>query len=67
MEFDERKVLKFYEKLFELRKQVKVDEKFEFSYLEKFSHSKNLDGMKKIEKLNLNPLSSRKSQVNSHS
>jgi hypothetical protein len=25
-------------KFFELRKQVKLDEKFEFSYLEKFSH-----------------------------
>jgi hypothetical protein len=67
MEFDERKVLKFCEKCFELRKQVKKDEKFNFSYLEQFSHLKNLDGMENIEKLKLNPLFSRKSQVNSHS
>ena len=39
---------------------MKVDEKFEFSYLEKFSHSKNLDGMEKLEKSKLNPLSSQK-------
>ena len=57
----------FVEKWFELRKQVKMDEKFKFSYLEKFSHSKNLDGMENIEKLKLNPLFSRKSQVKSHS
>ena len=50
-------------KLFELRKQVKVDEKFEFSYLENFSHLKNLDGMENLEKLKLNPLFSRKFQV----
>jgi hypothetical protein len=50
----------FGEKCFELRKQVKVDEKFEFSYLEKFSHSKNLDGIEKLEKSKLNPLSSQK-------
>ena len=67
MEFDERKVLKFCEKMFWVEKQVKVDEKFKFSYLEKFSHSKNLDGMAKLEKLKLNPLFSRKTQVNSHS
>ena len=67
MEFDERKVLKFGEKCFELRKQVKVDEKFEFSYLEKFSHSKNLDRIKKLEKSKLNPLSSQKTQVSSSS
>ena len=35
----------FMKKWFELRKQVKVDEMFEFSYLEMFSHSKNLDAM----------------------
>ena len=39
---------------------MKVDEKFDFSYLEKFSHSKNLDGMTKIEKSKLTPLSSQK-------
>ena len=61
------KFWRFVKKCFELRKQVKVDEKFEFSYLEKFSHSKNLDGMENLEKLKLNPLFSRKSQVNSHS
>ena len=55
------------EKYFELRKQVKVDEKFKFSYLEKFSHLKNLDVMENLEKLKLNPLSSQKTQVNSHS
>ena len=57
----------FVKKLFELRKLVKVDEKFEFSYLEKNFHSKNFDGMEKLEKLKLNPLFSRKTQVNSHS
>ena len=39
---------------------MKVDEKFEFLYLEKFSHSKNLDGMEKLEKSKLNPLSYQK-------
>ena len=53
MEFDERKVWSFVKKCFELRKQVKVDEKFKFSYLEKFSHSKNLAGMENLEKLKL--------------
>ena len=57
----------FVKKCFELRKQVKVDDKFDFSYLEKFSHSKNLDGMEKLEKSKLNLLSSKKSQVSSHS
>jgi hypothetical protein len=57
----------FVEKCFELRKQVEVDENFRFSYLEFFSHSKNFDGMENIENLNQNPLSSQKSQVNSHS
>ena len=37
---------------------MKVDEKFKFSYLENFSHSKNLDGMTNLEKLKINPLSS---------
>ena len=37
-----------------------MDEKFEFSYLENFPHSKNLDGMEKLEKSKLNPLSSQK-------
>ena len=45
----------FVKKCFELRKQVKVDEKFEFSYLENFSHLKNLDGMENLEKIKLNP------------
>ena len=57
----------FVKKWFELRKKVKVDEKFDFSYLEKFYHSKNLDGMEKLEKSKLNPLSSQKTQVGSHS
>ena len=35
--------------------------------LRKFSHSKNLDGMEKLSKLKLNPLSSQKTQVGSHS
>ena len=43
----------FVKKWFELRKQVEVDEKFEFSYVEKFCHSKNLDGMEKLEKSKL--------------
>ena len=68
MEFDERIVFGSLEKkCFELRKQVKVDEKLKFSYLEKFSHSKNLHGMENLEKIKLNLLFSRKSQVNSHS
>ena len=46
---------------------MKVDEKFNFSYLEIFSHSKNMDGMENLEKLKQKLLSSRKSQVNSHS
>lgn len=46
---------------------MKVDEKFEFSYLKKFFHSKNLDGMEKLEKSKLNPLSSQKTQVSSQS
>jgi hypothetical protein len=46
---------------------VKVDDNLEFSYLEKFSHSKNVDGLEKLEKLKLNPLSSQKYQVSSHS
>ena len=60
MDLDERKVLKFCEKCFELRKQVKVDDKFKFSYLKKFSHAKNLDRMENLKKLKLNPLSSQK-------
>jgi hypothetical protein len=54
-------------KCFELRKQVKVDEKFKFSYLEKFSHLKKLHVMAKLEKSKPNPLSSQKIQVSSHS
>jgi hypothetical protein len=46
-------------KFFELRKQVKVDERIEFSYLEKFSNLKNLGRMEKLEKSKLNPLSSK--------
>ena len=52
---------------FELRKKVEVSEKFKFSNLEKFSHSKNMDEMEKLEKSKLNPLSSQKTQVGSHS
>ena len=55
------KVLKFVEKVLLVEK---TSEKFEFSYLEKFSHSTNLDGMENLEKIKLNPLFSRKSQVN---
>ena len=64
MEFDERKVLRFGGKFLWV---AKTSEKFEFSFLETFSHSKNSDGMENIEKLKLNPLFSRKSEVNSHS
>ena len=52
---------------FELRKKVKVSEKFKFSNLEKFSHLKNSDGMEKLANLKLNPLSSQKLNVCSHS
>ena len=58
------KVLKFVEKVLWVEK---TSDKFEFSYLEKFSHLKNLDGMENLKKLKLNPLFSQKSQVNSHS
>ena len=67
MEFDERKALKFCEKMIWVEKTSGSGWEVEFSYLEKFSHSKNLDGMEKLEKSKLNPLSSRKTQVNSHS
>ena len=59
-EFDEWKILKLRKECFELRRRVKMDEKFEFSYLEKFSHFKNMDGMEKLENSKLNPLSSQK-------
>ena len=58
------KVLKFVEKMLWVEK---TSEKFEFSYLENFSHYTNSDGMLNLEKLKLNPLFSQKSQVNSHS
>ena len=45
---------------FELRKRVKVNEKFDFSHLETFYHLKNSDGMGKIKNSKLNPLSSQK-------
>ena len=60
MEFDEGEVLKFCGKMLWVEK---TSEKFEFSYLEKFSHSKKLDGMENLEKLMLNPIFSQKSQV----
>ena len=47
MEFNERKVLKFVEIMIWVEK---TSDKFEFSYLEKFYHLKNLDGMENIEK-----------------
>ena len=59
--------LKFCEKWFELRKRVKVDEKFDISYLEKFCHSKNLDGMEKLEKFETKSSFLSKTQVSSHS
>jgi hypothetical protein len=52
--------LKFGKECFELRKRVKVNEKFDFSHLEKFSHMKNLDGIAKLTNSKLNPLSSQK-------
>ena len=58
------KVLKLVEKCFEL---IKKSKNFEFSYSKKFLHLTNLEGMENIEKLKLNPLFSKKSQVNSHS
>ena len=64
MEFDERKVLKFGRKVLWVEE---TSEKFDFSYSEKFSQSKKLDGMASLEKLKLNRLFSQKSQVNSHS
>ena len=57
----------FVKKCFELRKQVKVDEKFEFSYLEKFSHLKNLDGIEKNWKIKVKSSFLSKTQVGSHS
>jgi hypothetical protein len=35
-----------------------MNEKFQFSHLEKFPHLKNLDGMEKLENSKLSPLSS---------
>ena len=60
MEFDERKRFEVGGKVLCVEK---TSEKFEFSYLENFSHSKNLDGTTNLEKLKLNPLFSQKSQV----
>lgn len=59
-EFNEWKGLKFEKICFGLRKQVKMNEKFYFSNLEKFSHFKNLEGMEKVTNSRLNPLSSQK-------
>ena len=52
MEFDERKSFEVGEKVLCVEK---TSEKFEFSYSEKFSHLKNMDGMENLEKLKLNP------------
>ena len=43
-----------------VEKRVKMNEKFDFSHLEKNSDMKNLDGMEKLENPKLNPLSSQK-------
>ena len=43
---------------FEMRKKVKVSDKFNFSNLEMFRHLKNSNGMAKLANLKLNPLSS---------
>ena len=67
MELDERKVLKCCEMMLWVEKTSENGWEVKFSYLEKFSHSKNMDGMENLEKIKLNPLFSRKSQVNSHS
>ena len=60
MEFDERKVLKFGEKMIWVAKISESGWEVWFFILRKFSHSKNLDGMEKLEKLKLNPLFSQK-------
>ena len=59
-EYDEWKVSKFENICFELRKKAKVNEKFEFSHLEKFSHLKKLGWNGKTWNSKLNPLSSQK-------
>ena len=64
MEFDERKSFEVCGKVIWVEK---TNDKFDFSYWEMFSHYKNLYGMEKLEKVKLNPLSSKQSQVNSHS
>ena len=64
MGFDERKSLKFDERM---PCVSKLCEKFKFSYLEKFFSLHKLRGDEKSWKLEQNPLFSRKSQVNSHS
>ena len=64
MEIDERKSFE----VMEIRLCVwETSEKFEFSYLEKFFSLDKLWGNGKSWKLKLNPLFSRKSQVNCHS
>ena len=60
MEFDERKILKFGEKMLWVEKTSESGWKVWFSYLETFSHSKKMDGMSNLEILKLNPLSSQK-------
>ena len=67
MEFDERKSFEVCGKVIWVEKTSENGWEVKFSYLEKFSHSKNLDGMENIEKLKLNLVFSRKYQVNSHS
>ena len=54
------KFLKFEKLCFELRARVKMNEKFDFSHLEKFSHLKNSDGMEKLENSKLNLVSLQK-------
>ena len=64
MGFDERKSLKFDERMLCV---WKLCEKFKFSYLEKFFLTHKLRWGEKSWKLKQNPLFSQKSRVNSHS
>ena len=46
MEFDERKVFEVFRKVIWVEE---TSDKFDFSYLEMFSHSTNFDGMENLE------------------
>ena len=60
IKFDERKVLKFCEKMLWVEKTSESGWEVWVFILRKFSHLKNLDGMEKLANLILDPLISQK-------